>query len=73
MQNGGKVLLQIPVHRSDYERLQIEAERSGIDFEEYCALSMHLGMRSTQAWRENARDKAGWVGTLLASVKMRRA
>lgn len=64
MQNSSKVRLQVTVHQSDYERLQLEAKRSGIAFEEYCALSMHLGMRSTQAWRENGRDEPDYTDTL---------
>lgn len=57
MQNSSKVRLEISVHQRDYERLQIKAKCSGIAFEEYCVLSMHLGMRSTQAWREDGKGE----------------
>lgn len=62
MQKSLKVQLLVTVHQSDYERLRLEACRSGIVFEDYCALSMHLGMRLTQAWRENGKEGAVQTG-----------
>ncbi|TES62183.1 hypothetical protein E2P84_42435 [Burkholderia cepacia] len=50
MEATDKVRLHVDVHPRDYQLLQSAAERTGMPIGEFCALTMHLGVRETLSW-----------------------